>query len=260
MRHLILASTIMVMSSSALAGQCEVNFEGKLSLENNILTVTTEDQDKIKINQKHQVFVNEQALLLNADQQRWAAEYYDGINAAAPQAATLAIEGIDIATIAVTQVFGELLGPDHQAISDLTSKLEDMSKELQYNFYAEDGSIRINANSFDEENFFGPKWEQEFEQSIEELVMSSMGSIMVAVGTEMLFGGGDMNGFEHKMENFAENIEKNVKTKSEALEAKADKLCIQLASVSYAEDKLQQSVPALSKLNVITVDNSDQAM
>lgn len=260
MRHLILASTIMVMSSSALAGQCDVNFEGKLSLENNILTITTEDQDKIKINQQHQVFVNEKALSLNTDQQRWAAEYYEGINSAAPQAATIAIEAIEIATIAVSQVFGELLGSDHQAVADLTSKLEDMSKEVQYNFYAEDGNIRINADTFDEENFFGPEWEQEFEQSVEELVMSSMGSIMVAIGTEMLFSGGDMNGFEQKMENFAENIEKNVESKGEALEAKADKLCIQLASVSYAEDKLQKSVPELSKLDVITVNNSDQAM
>jgi hypothetical protein len=260
MRHLILASALVVLSNSALAGQCEVNFEGKLSLEKQILTITTEDQDIIKINQQHQVFVNQQELSLNTDQQRWAAEYYDGINSAAPQAAALAIEGINIATIAVTQVFGELLGADHKAVADLTDKLEDMSTELQYNFYAEDGSIRINADSFDEENFFGPQWEQEFERSVEELVMSSMGSIMVAVGTEMLFGGGDMNGFEQKMEGFAENIEKNVETKGLALEEKADKLCIQLASVSYAEDKLQESVPALSKLDVITVNNSDQAM
>lgn len=260
MKTLILTGAMLAISGSALAHQCELDFDGKMKLENKTLTITTEDADKIKINQRHQVFVNNQQITLNSEQQRWATEYYQGITAAAPKVADIAMEGISIATTAVNQVFGELLGQDHKVLSELNEKLEKISHDVEYSFYAEDGNIRIDADSEEEGNVFGPEWGQEFEQSIEELVVSSMGSIMVAVGTEMLFNGGDMSQFEQKMENFADNIEQNVELRGEALEQKADELCIELAAVAYAENKLQETIPALNKLDVLNVYNDNQAM
>ena len=190
-----------------MADQCDINIDGHMKLEDRVLTVTTEDKDKIAIDEAHNLYVNGDQIYLDADQQQWVEDYYQGIHNAVPQVADIAIEGIAIASEAITLVFGELLGHDSNAVHDLTDKLEDMNQRIHYNFYADDGSIRLDSDEFENGNFFGEEWENEFEQAIEELVFDSMGRLMIAIGSEMIMSGGNMDAFENRMETFAADIE-----------------------------------------------------
>lgn len=260
MKKVLLVSSLLVASSGAMANECDIELDGKLSFENQLLTVTTDKDDVITIDQYHNIAVNGDMLTLDAQQQQWAEDYYQGIHDAVPQVVELAHDGIELASVAIEQVLGEMLGVDTSEVAMLTEKLNELNGQIDHSFYADDGSIRIHSEQFDEEHFFGDAWEEEFEEAVEEVVMESMGRLMVAIGTEMMFSGGNMDSFEERMENFASEIEGNLEFKGEQLEEKADALCYSLASVDFAENQLQQTLEPLKDLNVFNVLNNKNAM
>ena len=185
--------------------------------------------------------------------------YYDGINQAAPQAANIATEAVALASTAVNEVFTELLGSNSTALADLSEKLQSLDKKIQYNFYAENGDIRLSSESFENDQFFGQEWEDQFEQAIEEVVTDSIGHLMVAIGTQMIFSGGDMDEFEQKMERFGEQMEDKIEYQASALEDKAEQLCTTLKKVDYAEEQLQQ-ITQLATLDVIEIKDQSNRM
>ena len=260
MRSLIAATVFATMSGSAMAHQCDINIDGNMKLEDSVLTVTTKQKDEIQIDQYYRLYVNDEEISLDSEQQQWVEDYYQGINGSVPQVAEITTEAIELASEAITVVFGELLGTDASEVNELTDRLAEINQEIQYNFYAEDGSIRLNSENFENGEFFGEEWEQEFEEAVEEMVFNSMGRLMIAVGTEMLMSGGDMDAFEHKMESFASDLETKMEARGEQLEEKADALCMQLAKVDDAENQLQSSIGALSELNVFDFEESHGSM
>ena len=260
MGKLIAISALAIMSGSAAANQCDINVDGNLKLENKLLTVTTQTNDVITIDEFHSVYVNGQSLYLDAEQQQWAAEYYDGINAAVPQVVSIAKEGVSLASEAIGKVFGELLGHDNTAVDELIAKLDEINQQVQYNFYAEDGSVRLDSSEFNNGNFIDEQWESEFEEAVEEMVFKSMGRLMMSIGSEMVMSGGNMDAFEQKMESFAADLEQNMQFRGEELERKADQLCNQLVKVDNAENALQGSISELSSLNVLKMKQTSEAM
>ncbi len=264
MKYSAIATALVLVSGSAFAhsnnDHCDINFDGRIQLENNVLTVYTQEDDKVIIDEDKNIYVNGNELALSGQEQEWVANYYDGITTSVPIAADIAVEGVAIATEAVGLVFGELLGANSSGVNDLTYKLEELGEKVQYNFYAEDGTIRLDSEQFEDGNFLGEEWEESFEESVSELVMSSMGHLMIAIGSEMLFNGGDMEAFEQRMENFGSEIEEKMEFKGEQLEEKAEMLCTQLAKVDQAERYLQKSVSQLADLDIIRLEDDKHAM
>ncbi|MEP7704836.1 DUF2884 family protein [Paraglaciecola sp. 25GB23A] len=260
MRTLLLAGLLSLNANYALANDCEIEFEGHLQLENRVLTIETDAYKKIVINQQNQLFVNGEKILLSAYQQNLVSDYYAGIYAAAPQAAAIATDAIKLASVTVGEVFSELLGRDSDAIDGLTDKLDELGEHIQTNFYSSNGEIRLNSKDFTEDNFLGNDWEDEFEEAIEEVVSNSIGHLLISIGSEILFSGGDMDAFERKMERFGQDIEQRVDFQSSELEARADALCMSLVSVDQIEAKLQSSIDELAELNVVQITAKPQAM
>ena len=260
MRNFILAGVLLCSASQVSANQCDVEIDGNLQLENSVLTIKTSHNSKVTIDQNKVLFVNGKQISLTDQQQQWVNSYYDGIQSAVPEAASIAKDAIALASDAVNQAFGQLLGEDNDALMDLSQKLENIGQDIQYNFYAQDGSIRIHSEQFENGNVFSNQWEDEFESAIEELVAESIGSLMVAVGTELIFSGGNMEAFEQRMENFGRDIENSVEYQSAAIEAKAEVFCATLASIDHVENKLQQHVEELAELDVLQVKDYEYSM
>ncbi|WP_299083490.1 YggN family protein [uncultured Paraglaciecola sp.] len=260
MRTLIFASTLACCSLPVLANQCNVEFNGNMQLENKVLAVKLDNNTKVTIDQNKILYVDGTPLSLNSKQQGWVNSYYDGINQAAPQAAAIATDAVALASTALNEVFVELLGADSSALSDISEKLSNLDQQIQYNFYADNGEIRLHSDAFENGEFFGEQWEAQFEDAMEELVTDSIGHILVAVGTQLILSGGDTDAFEQKMERFGEQMEQKVEYQAEALEEKADELCATLASVDRAEGYLQRNIKQLASLDVIQVENHYSAM
>ena len=131
---------------------------------------------------------------------------------------------------------------------------------MKIRFYDDQGNIRIDSSEFNQPGWFDSAWENEFEARVESLVSQSVGRIMVAIGTEMMFGDGDMQAFEQKMERFGETIENRVEAQAEALEGKADELCTVLAKADYAENQMQKHISGLDGLNLLEMKNGSLKM
>lgn len=259
MRTMICAGALVCCSLPVFANQCNVELNSNMQLENKMLAVTLVNDARLTINQDKTLYIDGIALTLNTQQQRWVDEYYDGINLAVPQAAAIATEAVALASSAVNEVFRELLDSDNTALADLSDKLGNLDQQIQYHFYAENGDIRFHSESFENGEFFGEQWEAQFEAAIEDLVTDSIGHLMVAIGTQLLFSGADMHEFEQKMERFGEQMEQKVAYQAEALEEKADVLCSTLARVDHAETQLQK-IKQLASLDVIQLHDQPDRM
>lgn len=234
-------------------GQCDMELHGSLKFMQGELTVSTDDGSDVVITEDHQLYVDNQYVSLNSAQQRWVSDYYENIESAIPMTVEIASEGLEIASYAVSEVFGELLGADHSLVEDFSSMFDELSVEIQDSFYAADGSYQFDTSAL-ESNWDGSAWEQEFEARLESLIERSMGHILVAVGREMIFGDGDMDAFAERMENFGETIEYRIEDRADGIEAKADALCNLFAQADYVESKMQSGIPELSNLNLLELD------
>lgn len=260
MRTMIFAGALACCSLPVLANECNVELNGNMQLENNVLAIILDNDTRLTIGQDKILYVDGIALQLDPQQQRSVENYYDGINQAAPQAAAIATDAVALASTALNEVFTELLGSDNTALADLSDKLRNLDQKIQYNFYADNGDIRLHSDSFENGEFFGEQWETHFEEAIEDLVTDSIGHLMVAIGTQLIFSGGDMGEFEQKMERFGEQMEQKVEYQAEALEEKASELCETLAKVDLAENYLQMNINQLAELDVIQVSDHHNTM
>jgi hypothetical protein len=164
-----------------------------------------------------------------------------------------------LASTALNEVFTQLLGSDNTALTDLSDKLRNLDQQIQYNFYADNGEIRLHSDSFENGEFFGEQWEIQFEQAIQNIVTDSIGQLMISIGTQLIFSGGDMDEFEQKMQRFGEQMEQKVGYQAEALQQKTKKLCSTLLQVDYAETQLQH-IEQLSGLDVIQLHDQPNRM
>lgn len=240
----------------AVDTSCDIELDGHIQYYQGLLTVDMDNGTTMTIDKTHQLLVNGDTISLNNEQQQWVSTYYSNIDTAIPMTLDIANEGLKVASIAVSEVFSELLGDDHALTEDFDAMFISLNEKLDASFYDDNGNIKVDSSEFDESNWIDEAWEEE----IESLISESMGRILIAIGTEMLWSGGDMDEFEHKMEAFGEDIESRIEAQTAALEVKGDALCKVLQQADYAENKMQSAIPGLDGLNVINMHNSDMKM
>jgi hypothetical protein len=263
MRSTLLVGALVCCSLPVLAldsnNKCNVELNGNMQLEDNVLTVVLDNNTDMTIDQDKILYVDGIALTLDTKQQGWVDNYYDGINQAVPQAASIATDAVALASIAMHEVFTELLGSDSTELADLSENLRNLDQQIQYNFYADNGDIRLDSSSFENGTFFGKQWESQFEKAIKNLATESMGHLMVAIGTQLIFSGEDMHEFEQKMDRFGEQMEQKVKYQATELEKKAGVFCATLAQVDFAETQLKR-IKHLADLDIIQVQDQPDRM
>ncbi len=251
--------TLPAMAHVEVDNQCNTQLHGSINYQHGKLTVTTKDGDAVLINPNHELFIDGEKIDLSDEEQRWVSDYYTSIETAIPMTVQIATEGLHVASYAVTEVFSEMLGADNEMVQEFDVFFTDLKAELDTRFYAADGSYQFNSEGLDGNNWIDDAWEEEFESRVESLVEKSMGHMLMAIGRQMLFEDGDMEGFTARMENFGATIEQRVGDKAEVLEQKADELCSVLAKADYAETRMQKNIPGLDGLDLLEI-SSDYSM
>lgn len=260
---LSVALTSALMSGHAFAhdssfqnNSCDMELDGHIQYYQGDLTVQMDNGLVMTIDSHHNMTIDGESVSLDSEQQRWVSEYYNNIDIAIPMTLNIASEGLQIANVAVTEVFTELLGGDQMG-DDFRELFDSLETKLNTSFYDDAGNIRVDSTKFDEPGWFDESWEQEFEAQIESLISESMGRILIAVGTQMLWEGGDMSEFEQKMERWGEDLEYRLESQAAALEEKGDALCKVLKKADYAEGKMQASISGLDDLNLLDIDQGN---
>jgi hypothetical protein len=254
----LLASAILLATSSAYAhDSCDVELDMGLNINKNAIEFLG-DNDKVRyqIINNETLIIDGEALSLNASQQSLVTDYSDSIRAVLPEVKSIAFEGIDLASDGVNMAFNELLGQNNSVGAELTQELSNIREELEQRF-SEDNTFHINNEGIDSDDFFGEEFEERIESVVESAIMKSMGSILVAVGQEMLFSSGDKDTFETRMENFGAQIENEMESRANTIKQKADALCYSILNIDLLEEQLKAEVSELASYNMVTVNMKD---
>jgi uncharacterized membrane protein len=231
---------------------CDIDLNGNLRFENRVLEIETDNGTHFTIDDKHVLRVKGEVIDLNSDQQRAVENYYERINESIPMTVSIATEGLQLASTAVSEVFAELLGDD-EIVTEFDALFTELSEEINTRFYDKKGGYRVDTREFNHDEWMSSTWENHFEEKVDSLVEQSIGKILISVGKEMVWEGGDIDAFADKMERFGENIENKVEDRAEALEDKAEDLCTVLQKADKAENEIQKSISELASLNVLSM-------
>lgn len=254
MKKIILTS-LLVASPSLFAttvsmDSCDIRFKGDISMSQQQIQLTLENGEHLIIDPAGSMQLNGQFLNLDSEQQEWARTYHHQLSTAAPMTASIALDAIDLAQEAVGEVLQMLLGKNY-INPELDEKLSELRLQVEQQFYADNGSFHFRSNHF-EDTFLDSQWEEELSEIIEDSIRQSMGSLMINLGSELLFGGGNLDSFESKMENMASDLEYRMESRAEQIEQRAEALCIVLEEANHYEDQLNQSVQGLQQMDLLS--------
>ena len=250
------AALVTMMSTSVWAhdfntDSCDVNLSAGMHINHQVIEFIKHDKTLYKIVGKDTLIVGDNEVYLAADQQALVADYAASIRAVVPEVKSIAIEGIALATEGVNLAFNELLGEGNNLGSKLTRELDLLGEELDNRLSLEQG-INFDENGVIGEDFLGEDFEERVEETIETAIQESLGSLLIAVGQEMLFAGGDMEAFEARMENFGSDIEQQMEARAELLEVKADALCQSIQSIDQMEENLRSEIDELAAFDLLS--------
>ena len=257
---LMLATSIGVSAHNNIGNDCNIELNGNLKYENEVLTVLLSNGSEAEFRSSGLVYIDGNALPLSHEEAIQAQNYYQSIHDSIPTTVEIAKEAVSIANTTIVEVFGELLGHDDELTQEFGHFFDEVNYEIDNKFYTDDGAFFMDTTSFEQGQWVDQGWEQEFEEKVESLMSKSIGRLLIAVGTEMLWGDGDSDAFEARMENFGEDLEHRLSSSTELLEVKAEELCEILERADTAENHLSNTVTELSDLDLLSVDAKGQRM
>ncbi|GLX77174.1 hypothetical protein tinsulaeT_05140 [Thalassotalea insulae] len=257
---LLLASAILLTTTSAFAHDrhissdgCDVDLDAGLRINKNLIEFIQKKQPIYQIINNETLIVNGQEVDLDSHQQSIVSEYSTQIRAVVPEVKVLALDAINLATEGVNLAFDELLGEGNDIGAELTMQLHAVRDEVEQRF-ASDKEFYIDEQGEFADEFFGEEFEQRIEDVVEQTIQNSMGSLLIAVGQEMLFAGGDMEAFETRMENFGEQIEHEMESRASEIEQRGEALCFSVYKIDQLEQQLQSQISEMSEFDVISAD------
>ena len=254
------ALTVSFTSSAAYANKsCNVDLSAGLTINVNSIEFLQDeagmDEKKrslYKIIDGKKLLVDNQHIDLSDVQQALVKKYDEKIRSLVPQVKNVAIEGVDMAIEGVNLAFNGLLGEGNAVAADLTTELTLIREQVSTNLSIEHG-VTVGVEGLESEGLLGKDFDKRIESAVEKAVLNSMGSILIAMGQQMVASDGDERNFETRMENFGENIEHEMTTRSAIIEKKAEALCISIAEVDALEEQLKVEIEPLASTNVFTV-------
>jgi hypothetical protein len=261
----LIASTLTatLASSAAYAHQsCNVDLSAGFTINENTIEFLQANDDNNKeqrslytITGGDKLTVGTDKVALTRSQQAIVKQYDAKIRQLVPQVKSVAIEGVDLAVEGVNLAFNGLLGEGNAVATDLTKELTLIREQVVNNLSIEKG-ISVGVDGLESEELLGKDFDQRIESAVERAVLNSMGSILMAVGQQMMTADGSENSFETRMENFGDTIEQEMETRTAQIEEKSQALCVNIAKLDEIEERLKAEVESLATTNVFTVTQS----
>ncbi|MCF2910908.1 YggN family protein [Pseudoalteromonas sp. DL2-H2.2] len=252
MKTILLASTL-VLSSQAIAhtdthfsvstDECAVDFKNDVQITPDQVYIKNGNGQPVMIDAQGYLYIADQPVNLSQDERLAMQTYADTLRAELPKVASIALQGVELAGVAIGEVASAF---NLHSFDTLTGLIDELHSEIEGAFYQQ-GTFVMGEQTFNE---FGEQFEHQFEEKIEQAIegamMESIGSLLVAIGSEMVNSGGDMDSFEQRMENLGSELEQRVEGQAKALEQQANALCGRFESIAAQEAQLSAMIPQLA--------------
>ncbi|WP_226414079.1 YggN family protein [Shewanella glacialimarina] len=241
------------MAKMSLKDQsCNVTLNYDVTVEPKSLKVSEKGLEKYRID-VGQLFVEGKAVNLSAQQQKLLTQYSDEVSRQVPEVIDLVGEVVGLATQAVTMAMTPLLGD--AAGSQIDKLMNGIEQRIDTMAYQHGDKFFIGSTESSLEETFN----DEFEQEMENIISNSIGSLMMSMGSQIMSSEGGsfeekMNAFAIKMENVGKDIELQMESQSEALEARADKVCGDFEQLMVLENQLRKDIPQLAPYKLASLE------
>lgn len=256
MKTLVAAVLLLAAGSAAARNSCNLELDAGMRITDDSIEFYNEDQQTYKIVEDQYLVVRGQVLKLNQMQQEMVTRYAASIRATVPEVHGMALDGIDLAIDAITITFDRLLGEKNPVSAQLMAELSNMKSDVN-RYFSEGNPITFNRGNEDTPDFLGEYFKTRVERIVETSVQNSIGSIIIAMGKEVLASGGNMEAFEARMNKFGEQMELQMNAKAVRMAAHGEKLCSSVLAVDVHEEQLKHAVPAVESFNIIRVKASE---
>lgn len=225
--------------------QCEVSLNYDVAVAPSKVVFSEEKKEIYRI-ELGELYIHGTAVNLDAQQQKLVNQYADEVSQQLPEVIDLVHDAVEIASTAVSMALTPLLGDT--AGMKIDEMMDRLSHRIDSVAYQNGDQFYLGSTESSLEETFG----KEFELEMEQLVQSSIGSMMMTLGSQMISGDGDsfeekMQVFSAKMDNVAKDIETQIEQQASELEGRADKLCDNFQQLVVLESQLRQEVPELNQ-------------
>lgn len=258
---LFVATIVATLSATSVLAHnsCDVELEAGININSNSIEFFNEKKKNTlyKIDKDENLILDGETIDLDDEQQALVTQYSTRIKAMVPQTRNIVIEGVNLALEGVNLAFDELLGEGNDVGADLSYELSKLKTQVSTRFTLANG-VTIGEDGLEGDELLGDEFEQRIESTVEKAIMRSMGSIMMALGQEMISSGGDSNAFETRMENFGEYMEHEMEARADKIEQEANKLCIAVVEIDKLEEQLKAIVEPLADINVISAHYNER--
>lgn len=249
---------VTLFSSTVFAEQCDINFQYGVIMTPEQVRFLKHDKTYVQINNQEQLFINGREVELSHEQKQLIAEYTEGIQAIVPQLVSIAIDSVDIGLKAVNKVVGGLTGENSESHQKVQKQFEEMQWRLRKRFNHSDNSYYVAPQDFDD---FDQLFAGEFEKELEQIITTSLGSILMAVGEAMANrdeGSSESraNTFDDRIEALADDLEVEITTRAQEIETKASEFCKELQTLNTLESEIKTTIPQLTDFNLIELINN----
>lgn len=231
--------------------KCNVTLNYDITVEPTTLQVSDNGNEKYRV-ELGQLYVDGKKVTLDDKQQKLLTQYSEELSRQVPDVIDLVDDVVSIATqavnMALTPIFGEAAGVHiDKLMVGIQKRVDTMAYQQGDKFYL--GSTEASIEK---------TFNKEFEQEIEQMVTSSMGSLMMTLGSQIMSSEGGtfeekMNAFSQKMDNVGTDIEKQLESQSQGLEARATTVCDNFASLLVLESQAREAIPELAPYTLATL-------
>ncbi len=260
LKHSALILALLPFYQQAYAQQCSINLNYGIIIAPKHIRIIDKAQTQVQINNSKQLFIQGREQSLTNEQQALLSQFSTGIRQQVPEIVSIAIEGVDIGLKAVNEVITGLTGENSASQQKVQAKFDELKWRMRARFNQSANNYYIapqDLNDFDE-MFTG-----EFEQEIEAMISTSIGTILEAVGQSMLKdeqtneyeGETRIATFDKRLTSISKGLELEVTERAKALDNKATIFCQQLIQLNKIESELHHAIPELKRYNLIDTPN-----
>ncbi len=234
--------------------QCNVTLNYDVTVEPKKLLISEKGEELYRV-EMGELYVEGSKIDLDNKQRNLLTNYSEELSQQVPEIIDLVNEVVVLATdavsLALTPIFGDATGAKlDELLAGIQTRIDEAAYQQGDKFY-----LGATESSIEE------AFNEDFEQEMEAMIKNSMGSFMMALGAEMMSSEGGsfeekMEAFSTKMERVGEDIELQIADQSEAIEAKAEKICADFEELMVLESEVRQSIPELASYQLATLDNT----
>jgi hypothetical protein len=242
MKYLAILIIGMFFSSLALSDECTIDLKYDIRVSSEFLEVSDNDGVVYEIKQGGDLTVKGVPVDLDEQQRELAEEYAGEVAAMVPQWINLVSDALTVAEEAIRVAFSAVFGDDSAAVEKSTQALARAREKFENSSSVEDGVYNISVTSFHDED---GAFDEEFSEEIEDIVMSSVGSLFIELGKTLM---SSEENFEQSREEFGERMDRmgdELETMGDELEKTASKLCSDMEHARELEDELSDQIPQL---------------